>query len=569
MLSYNYSQLQAGLKLALMECPAVSGSLSYKQLCVAAKQEENRLIELKRRRLHQERQVRNLEVRYMSHRQPVVQSGEDSDSTDTSSGKPPRECYVCGKTDHLAKQCRQRKGESTQTDNKKPKKARETITATTKSVRSTNMPDVSDLMNFLCSDSDTDGSINVVQIEDQGSRLRKVKVEIAGVPAVGLVDTGADITIMGSELFKKVAAVAGLKKRQFKLADKQPHTYDWHQFKLDGRLDLDVSFNDKTMHTPVYVKMDAYDDLLLSEGVCWQLGIVTYHSDMESNQSNTVVDKPTLLTHSVRISLVDSVQLAPRSSTLTSVKLEAGDFSGPLLLEQTCHLAEQGYDGLEVAESLVHSSNDGIVKVLISNPSGATQKMKRGTWIGVASEAKPVECVTNKANFQPREVVRSAAPIKEPQDNVLPTVCSVQTTHEETHKQKLVQSVAEIGVNLPWQEKSKLYSLLCDYHDVFVLEEGERGETGLIQMNIDTGDATPRCQPVRHTPFAARQEIATQLQQMQDQNVIYPSDSPWASPVVLMRKKDGSLRFCIDYRSLNSVTKTDPFPLPRIDDLLD
>ena len=227
------------------------------------------------------------------------------------------------------------------------------------------------------------------------------------------MDTGADITVMGSELFKKVAAVAGLKKRQFKPADKQPHTYDRRQFKLDGRLDLDVSFNDKTMYTPVYVKMDAYDDLLLSEGVCWQLGIVTCHLHVESNRSNAVVDKPTLLIRSIRISLVDSVRLAPHSSTLTSVKLEASDLSGPLLLEQTCHLAEQGYDGLEVAKSLVDGSNDG-VKVLISNPSGVTQKMKRGTWIGVASEAEPVECVTNKANFQPREVVRSAAPIKEP-----------------------------------------------------------------------------------------------------------------------------------------------------------
>ena len=65
-------------------------------------------------------------------------------------------------------------------------------------------------------------------------------MEIAGVPAVGLVDTEADITIMGSELFKKVAAVAGVKKRQFKPADKQPRTYDRRQFKIDGRLDLDV-----------------------------------------------------------------------------------------------------------------------------------------------------------------------------------------------------------------------------------------------------------------------------------------------------------------------------------------
>ena len=103
-------------------------------------------------------------------------------------------------------------------------------------------------------------------------------------------------------------------------------------------------------------------DLLLSEEVCWQPGIVTYHSHMESNQSNTVVDKPRLLTRSVCISLVDSVRLTPRSSTLTSVKLEASDLNGPLLLEQTCHLTEQGYDELETAESLVDGSNNGVVK---------------------------------------------------------------------------------------------------------------------------------------------------------------------------------------------------------------
>lgn len=197
--AFLYSQLQAGLKLILMESPAVSGSLTYKQLCVAAKQEEKRLMELKWRRQHLERQVRHQEARYTSNSQSAAQSSKDSGNLDTLSGKPPRECYVCGKTDHLAKQCRQRKSQSNPTEDKKQKKGKE-ATATARAIRSTNKRETSDPINFLSSDSDTDGSINVTRITDQGSHLRKATVEIA-VPATGLVDTGADITIMEPELF--------------------------------------------------------------------------------------------------------------------------------------------------------------------------------------------------------------------------------------------------------------------------------------------------------------------------------------------------------------------------------
>ena len=60
-----------------------------------------------------------------------------------------------------------------------------------------------------------------------------------------------------------------------------------------------------------------------------------------------------------------------------------------------------------------------------------------------------------------------------------------------------------------------------------------------------------------------------QVQQMLSSNVIRPSNSPWASPVVMVRKKDGSLHFCVDFRQLNAATVKDAHPLPRIDDLLD
>ena len=59
------------------------------------------------------------------------------------------------------------------------------------------------------------------------------------------------------------------------------------------------------------------------------------------------------------------------------------------------------------------------------------------------------------------------------------------------------------------------------------------------------------------------------MQNMLDQDIIQPSSSPWASPIVLVQKKDGSCRFCIDYRKVSSITRMDAYPLPWVDDILD
>ncbi len=93
-----------------------------------------------------------------------------------------------------------------------------------------------------------------------------VKVQLQGVPAYGVIDSGADITILGGDLFRKVATVAWLKKRDLKKPDKTPKTYNQKPFILDGRMNLDVAFTGKTMHTPVYLKTDVHVQLLLSEG---------------------------------------------------------------------------------------------------------------------------------------------------------------------------------------------------------------------------------------------------------------------------------------------------------------
>ena len=82
---------------------------------------------------------------------------------------------------------------------------------------------------------------------------------------------------MGGRLFSLVATTAKQRKRNFKKSDKVPRHYDGREFHLDGCMEIDITFQEKTISTTVYIKMDAVDQLQLSDGVCWQLGIVTYH----------------------------------------------------------------------------------------------------------------------------------------------------------------------------------------------------------------------------------------------------------------------------------------------------
>ena len=117
--------------------------------------------------------------------------------------------------------------------------------------------------------------------------------------------------------------------------------------------------------------------------------------------------------------------------------------------------------------------------------------------------------------------------------------------------------------------RQSLRELLHRYEHVFPAPgEPVTGRTKSVQHEIVTKDARPvRCGPRRLAPAGLRKEQDC-VQEMLTGGQIEPSDSPWASPVVLVMKKDGSTRFCVDYRRLNSLTVKDAYPLPRIDDSL-
>ena len=125
------------------------------------------------------------------------------------------------------------------------------------------------IVDYLFNSSGTeDGDVHQVRVQDKGSQPWCARMEIEGVPVMGVVDSGADIEIIGGELFRRVAAVAKLRRKTLKKANKVPKTYDQRPFTLDGRINLDIAFEGTTMKTPIYLQIDASKPLLLLEGVC-------------------------------------------------------------------------------------------------------------------------------------------------------------------------------------------------------------------------------------------------------------------------------------------------------------
>ena len=89
-----------------------------------------------------------------------------------------------------------------------------------------------------------------------------------------------------------------------------------------------------------------------------------------------------------------------------------------------------------------------------------------------------------------------------------------------------------------------------------------------VVHEIDTGTSKPIHNPPNRIAFRQKEYIQQQIQDMIENKIIQPSTSPWSSRIVLVKKKVGKLRFCVDYRALNSITKKDVYPLPRMDDSL-
>lgn len=245
------------------------------------------------------------------------------------------------------------------------------------------------------------------------------------------------------------------------------------------------------------------------------------------------------------------IVIKPRSEKIVQLK---GNLLSDMLLIEPVTAAYHRY-GIQVARTL-STASDGSVFVRVANLSGRR--------IALPSNAKIAEAFDIIDINEPPEPSFQVAEQFDDGD-YLPC----QPSDEAIKSESEVINELDINTQLSQSDIAKLRRLMWTYTDVMSKGDLDIGRTDLVEHHIDTEAADPIRLPPYRKSFKEREELIKLVRKLKGQEIIRDSVSPWASPVVLVRKRDGSWRFCVDWRKLNKVTKKDSTPLPRIDDTLD
>ena len=253
------------------------------------------------------------------------------------------------------------------------------------------------------------------------------------------------------------------------------------------------------------------------------------------------------------VSLVESVTIPSQKGCMLRARLSTPAPKCKGLLFEPEHAALEPL-GVNAYESVVGVDENGELWLPIENYQGVTARLEAGMHLGTIRETT---VVTTSQSLSESTSSKS----------LINPVAAISCTPARV--ERLCSELEFPLEHLSSDENSQLRALITDFTDIFALDDSELGCTSILKHSIDTGEHPPVKQQPYRTPMVRRGKVSEMVSAMEEQGVIRPSASPWASPVVLVPKKDGNLRFCVDYRRLNAITRKDVYPLPRVDDILD
>ncbi len=361
------------------------------------------------------------------------------------------------------------------------------------------------------------------------------------------VDTGSNISIVRPDILQNLG------EEVIQPVTSCLKTVTGETAPIRGRCTLQLGLGTQVVPLEMWIA-DIHDQCILGLDFLQPYGCHVNLRDgaLTLREEEIPLKKPSLATKALccKAVLQEGVGLPPLSEAVVSVAIECPHDNSRWAVLEPLEQSAAGFpsDGLLIGRTLVDLHQKHI-PLRLMNLSTEPRNIRKGTKV---ARCEAVSCVL------PSSAEHTA---------VIGYVGAAEKTEQLPHH---IRELYDRSVtHLSSDESRQVSQLLCEFSDVFSTGPHDLGCTDRVKHRINTGGAAPIRQPPRRLPLMKKQEAEKIVQDMQEQGVIEPSSSPWSSPVVLVRKKDGSSRFCVDYRKLNDVTHKDSYPLPRIDDTLE
>ena len=314
----------------------------------------------------------------------------------------------------------------------------------------------------------------------------------------------------------------------------------------------------------------------------------------QGKEVSTPFVEPPVLNYPV--TLINHVTLPPFSEQMIEAQVQPDDMID-VLFEPNLRLKTKA---LCIATTLLNIQN-GKIRISIINAANRQQTLSEGTQLGVATQILSSTSVTISPNYLRERIPKGKACTKLiPQGKGANTIKEVEsrstqasTSHGEQYKCRECQQHFATGNGLFKHLRDKCYpkeireqinkltthidddkqqeqlsKILWKYGKLFDISKPSKIDM-VLKNAIDTGTHRPIHTPPYRKSNKDQETLRKETDKLLKNGIIEHSTSPWSSPVVLVKKKDGTTRFCVDYRRLNQITTKDAFPLPRIDDIYD
>ena len=366
-----------------------------------------------------------------------------------------------------------------------------------------------------------------------------VEMRLLGKSVPCLVDSGCELTLVPKDLIK------GFKNIYVRPSTQHIWAANNTPISIEGEVQLPFLLQGRCLWTTALVSEDVEEVML---GIDWleQYGCVWdfRNGNLRINGQPAVTLRRRGNIKCRRVLVQDYLEIPPRSQKDVIARvtlLSTHDPNEDIMVESS-----QLKPGLYVGRTLLPASHRN-VKVCVANTTSKPQLISPGSYLGSVSSVS-----------LPSSDVKSQAPIQS--DNV--------SNSDSSHVDIVASTLQKLPTELSTKQRRQVADLLCDYKDIFSHGPYDMGRTTLVEHTIDTGSYRPIRQTLRRHPRAHLDEIDRQVEELRQNDFVEPAAGPWASNVVLVKKKDGSYRLCVDYRQLNFITYKDSYPLPHIDTCL-